>query len=98
MGSASASCEYSRGSRERSSSVSSFIGLTRLEDLASFFELLQLLALDLDFLFHLGDLRLELFGLFQHHLDGRLLLPRFAPFGLPLGDVRIRRFRTRRFR
>ena len=48
------------------------------EQLAGFFELHQLLALGLDLLFHLGDLGFQLVSLLQDHLDGRLLLPRFA--------------------
>src|ERR1039457_6157063 len=32
----------------------------------------------LEFLFHLGNLGLELVGLFQDHLNGRLLLPHLA--------------------
>src|SRR5262249_47993556 len=64
--------------RARSSSVTSFMELHRLKQLAGLFELLKLATLAFELLFHLGDLGLELFGLFENHLDRRFLLPRFA--------------------
>src|ERR1700681_1016062 len=76
--------------------------LDRFEDLLGFFELLQLLPLRLQLLFRLGDLGLELFGLFQDHLHGRLLLPRFAfrlvPRRLGMSHLGVSCFRIGRFR
>src|SRR5437868_9418235 len=96
MGSASASCAYRRGKRARNSSVNSFMVLARLKNLAGFFELLKLFPFGFDLLFCFGDLCLELVGLLQDHLYGRLLLPRFA-FGLGHSPRRTGRLRIGRF-